>query len=58
MASEHLDEESLSVLFTGSPLKLNVARIWDMSPTARSAKLHLIYGLKMSKTAALDTFTV
>ena len=27
-----------------------------MSPTARSAKLQLIYGLKMSKTAALDTF--
>ena len=26
-----------------------------MSPTARSTKFQLIYGLKMSKTATLDT---
>ena len=26
-----------------------------MSPTTRSVKLQLIHGLKMSKTAALDT---
>ena len=32
--------------------------MWDVSPTLRSAKFQLIYGLKMSKTAALDTFTV
>ena len=60
VASEHLYGESLSVISTGSPIyfKSNVVRMWDVSPTVRSAKLQLIYGLKMSKTAALDTFTV
>ena len=29
-----------------------------MYPTARSAKLQIVYGSKMSKTAALDTFTI
>ena len=29
-----------------------------MSPTAHSAKLKLIYGSKMSKTAALDTLNI
>ena len=38
--------------------KSNIARMCDVSPTARSAKLQLIYGLKMSKTATLDTFTI
>ena len=44
MASEHSDEESLPLV----PLyfKLNVSRMWDVSPTAQSAKLQLIYGLK------------
>ena len=37
--------------------KSNVAKMWDVSPIARSAKLHLIYGLEISKTATLDTFT-
>ena len=56
MASEHSDGESLSVISTGSPLfQVNVTRVWDVSPTTRSAKLQLIYGLKMSKTATLDT---
>ena len=32
--------------------------MWDVSPTMRSAKLQLVYGLKMSKTTALDTFTI
>ena len=41
VASEHSDGESLSVISTGSPLyfKSNVARMWDVSPTARSMKL-------------------
>ena len=56
VASEHSDGESLSVI--SFFFKSNVARMWDVSPTARSAKLSLIYGLKMSKTATLDTFTV
>ena len=60
MASEHSDEESLSVISTGFPLyfKSNVSRMWDVSPTVCSVKLQLIYGLKMSKTAAFDTSTV
>ena len=32
--------------------------MWDVSPTTHSAKLQLVYGLKMSKTSALDTFTI
>ena len=54
VASEQSDGENLSVIY----FKSNVARMWDVSPTMRSTKLQLIYGLKMSKTAALDTFTV
>ena len=39
-ASEHSDGERLSVVPTGSPvLQINVIRMWDVSPTARSAKL-------------------
>ena len=30
----------------------------DVFPTACSAKLYLVYGLKMRKTAILDTFTI
>ena len=55
-ASEHLDEESLSVISTGSPPVY--ARMWDVSPTVRSVKLQLVYDLKVSETATLDTFTV
>ena len=32
--------------------------MWNVSPTARSAKLQLVYGLKMSKTSTLDTFII
>ena len=40
VASDHSDGESLSVISTGSPqFKSNVARMWDMSRTARSVKL-------------------
>ena len=40
VASEHSDGESLSVISTGSLyFKSNVARMWDMSPIAHSAKL-------------------
>ena len=44
VASEHSDGESLSVLSTGSPLlifKSNVAKMWDVSPIARSALINL-----------------
>ena len=34
------------------------SQMLDVSPTACSVKLQLVYGLKMSKTAALDTFTI
>ena len=30
----------------------------DVSSPARSAKLQIVYGLKMSKTAALNIFTI
>ena len=40
VASEHSDGEGLSVIPTSSPVfKSNVIRMWDVSPTARSAKL-------------------
>ena len=56
VASEHQLGRSLSVISTGSsPFN---SQMLDVSPTARSAKLQLVYGLKMSKTAALDTFTI
>ena len=55
VASEHSD----SIIHPLVPLyfKSNVAKMWDVSPIARSAKLQLIYGLEISKTATLDTFT-
>ena len=31
--------------------------MWDVSPTTHSMKLQLVYGLRMCKTATLDTFT-
>ena len=48
MASEHSDGENLSVISTGFPL-FHVKCCKDVGyvfPTARSAKLQLIYGLK------------
>ena len=40
VASEHSDGECLSIISTGSLyFKSNVARMWDVSHTARSAKL-------------------
>ena len=32
--------------------------MFDVSLTALSAKLQLVYGLTISKTSALDTFTI
>ena len=62
VVSEQSDGESLLVISTGSPLPVFQVKcckdMWDVSPTARSAKLQLIYGLKMSKTTTLDTFSV
>ena len=56
VASEHQLGRSLSVISTGSS-SFN-SQMLDVSPTARSTKLQLVYGLKMSKIAALDTFTI
>ena len=52
----HSDGENLSVISTGSPL-FQVKCLGCVSYRT-CAKLQLIYGLKMSKTATLDTFTV
>ena len=33
-------------------------KIWGVSPSVCSMKLKIIYGLKMSKTANLDTISI
>ena len=57
LLSKHLGK-SLSAISTGpGPLHFN-SQILGVSPTTHGAKLRLIYGLTISKIAALDTFTI
>ena len=59
VASEHPVGEKLVSDIHWFPSFL-IVKCWmgDVSSPVRSAKLQLVYGLNMSKTAALDTFSI
>ena len=55
MASETQLGRSLSVISTASPTFYSQMFDGGVHPTMYSAELQIVYGFKMSKTAALDT---